>query len=116
MADAVNESRRTAAAARATTLRLHTTATDVVNGYLQARAVFRQARANLELNERLHKLAEEHLKLGTISQVDYLEIENALVEVQSSYISAICDIYNQAALIAYQKGTGSPQNLSSDTK
>jgi len=104
VANAVNEAHRTAAASRATTLWLHTTATDAVNGYLQAQTAFKQARANLELNERLHKLAEEQLKLGMISQVDYLEIENALVKAQSSYISAICEIYNQAALIAYLKG------------
>lgn len=58
----------------------------------------------LALNERLHDLAREQLRLGSISQFDYLDVEADLVVAQAGHISAICDTYVRAANISYLLG------------
>lgn len=103
--DANNASRRARASSRATQLQIRATAADAVIGYEQAREQYDLSRANLELNQRLHDLADEQLKLGAITMVDYLAVDADLVQAQSSLISATCDTYIQAARISYLMGS-----------
>jgi len=102
--DAANDKRRADASARAATLSIRATAADAVIGYRQAREQYDVSLANLELNRRLLELADEQLKLGAISMVDYLDAEASLVQAQSSYLSALSDTYIQAARITYLRG------------
>ena len=102
--DAANASRRARINARATALQLDATAIDAVDGYIEARAAYEQAVVNLELSQRLRDLAAEEIRLGAISQVDYLQADADLVQAQSSLISATSDTYIQAARITYLQG------------
>ncbi len=102
--DAGNASRRAQAASRATGLQIRATAVDAVIGYRQAREQYELALANLELNRKLKELADEQLKLGAITAVDYLDVDANLVQAQSALISSTCDTYVQAARIAYLLG------------
>jgi len=102
--DAVNASRSARISARAAALQLDATAIDAVDGYTESRAAYEQAVVNLELSQRLRDLAAEEIRLGAISQVDYLQADADLVQAQSSLISAISDTYIQAARITYLQG------------
>jgi outer membrane protein TolC len=104
VADAANSARRARTADRAAALQLNATAVDAVNGLVQARAAYDLAQSNLELSQRLHELATEQVRLGLISQVDFLQVDADLVQAQSSQVSATCDTYIQAARIAYLRG------------
>jgi outer membrane protein TolC len=103
--DASNESRRTAAAARTAELQIRSAAASAVGSYLTARQRYDLAAATLTLNERLHELGQQQLRLGAISQVDFLDVEANLVDAQASFVSATCDTYVRAANIAYLLGT-----------
>ncbi len=103
--DATNESRRTAAATRMAELQIRSTAASAVGAYLTARQRYDLAAATLTLNERLHELGQQQLRLGAISQVDFLDVEANLVDAQASFVSATCDTYVRAANIAYLLGS-----------
>ncbi len=107
--DAANDSRRAAITARLASLQIHATAASAVTGYRAARERYDIACANLTLSERLHELARQQLRLGEISQVDFLDVEADLVEAQASHISAICDTYIGAAYISYLMGLAESQ-------
>ncbi|UCG42034.1 MAG: TolC family protein [candidate division WOR-3 bacterium] len=106
--DATNESRRAAAAARMAELQIRSTAASAVGTYLTARQRYDLAAATLTLNERLHELGQQQLRLGAISQVDFLDVEANLVDAQASFVSATCDTYVRAANIAYLLGSSVP--------
>lgn len=105
--DASNESRRTAAAMRMAELQIRSTAASAVGGYLTARQRYDLAAATLTLNERLHELGRQQLRLGAISQLDFLDVEANLVDAQASFVGATCDTYVRAANIAYLLGSSS---------
>jgi len=108
--DAANDSRRADATARMAGLQLHSTAVSAVGAFRSARQRFDLASATLVLNERLHELAREQLRLGSISQLDFLDVEADLVGAQASLISSVCDTYVQAAYIGYLLGSTPPDN------
>jgi outer membrane protein TolC len=103
--DAANDARRADATARLAELQLHATAVTAVAAYRSARERYDLASATLALNERLHRLAQEQLRLGSISQLDFLDVEADLVSAQASQVSAVCDTYIRAANISYLLGT-----------
>lgn len=104
VADAASSARRAAIAVRAAELSLEQSAADAVDGYIEARAAFEQASANLELSGRLRALAEEQLRLGAASQLDYLQADADYIAAQSALINATCDTYIKAARIEYLQG------------
>ena len=102
--DAVNESRRTRAAARRTELQIRSAAAAAIHGYLEARQRYEYAERNLELNRELHALAGEQHRLGTISLLDFFSVDANLAAAEASHISALSDTYIQAAQISYLLG------------
>lgn len=106
-ADAVLQSRSARAARRAADLQVHANAVTAVKNYAEARARFDLADATLRLNEQLRELAAEQLRLGTISRVEFLDVETDLVGAQSSWVNGVCDTYVQAAQVAYLLGDDS---------
>jgi outer membrane protein TolC len=102
---ASNDARRAGASARLAELQIRATAVSAVKTYLSTRQRYDLANATLALNERLHDLAREQLRLGAISQVDFLGVEADLVGAQASQVSAVCDTYIRAANISYLLGT-----------
>jgi outer membrane protein TolC len=103
-ADAILETRGARAALRAAQLQVHANAVTAVRNYTEARARYELADATLRLNRQLHELGAEQLRLGTISRVDYLDVESGLVGAQSAWVNAVCDTYVKAAQIAYLLG------------
>jgi outer membrane protein TolC len=103
--DAANDARRANATARLAELQLHASAVAAVDAYESARQRYDLAQASLSLNERLHELAQEQLRLGSISQLDFLDVEADLVSAQAALVSAVSDTYVRAANISYLLGS-----------
>jgi outer membrane protein TolC len=104
LVDATNDARRARAAARAAELQLRATATAAALGYGEARRTWEFARRNLELSERLHALALEQRRLGSISLADFFGVEADLARAQATLTGALCDTYIQAAQLNYLLG------------
>lgn len=102
--DASNDARRADAAARLADLQIRATAVSAVGAYQGARERYDLAQATLELNQRLHDLAREQLRLGSVSQLDFLAVEADLVSAQAAQIGAVSDTYVRAANISYLLG------------
>ncbi|MEO0105670.1 MAG: TolC family protein [candidate division WOR-3 bacterium] len=62
---------------------------------------YEYGKANLEMAEELYSLAKEQLRLGKISYLDFMNIENTYNEAKSNYISSLCDIYMGISLLRY---------------
>lgn len=65
---------------------------------------YESARKNLELAKELLTLAEEQRKLGTISYLDFLDIQTRYNEAHSSYIASLADINTSIAQVEYLLG------------
>lgn len=104
IAAAATEARRARAGALRARLGLRATATAAILGYEESRQRLDYARRNLELNQELFRLAEEQHRLGSISLTDFQSVETSLAQAQASHIAALCDVYIQAAEIAYLLG------------
>jgi len=104
IAAASAESRLARAGAARVRLQLRSAATAALLGYNESRQRLTYAERNLELNQELFRLAEEQRRLGSISLIDFQSVETSLAQAQASRASALCDVYIQAAEIAYLMG------------
>jgi len=109
IASAVNGSRQARAAALSARYQLRAAATTAVLGYSEARQRYEYAKANLDLNQELYRLATEQQRLGAISLIDFFSVETALEQANATYITALTDTYVQAAQISYLLGRTRPQ-------
>jgi outer membrane protein TolC len=109
IASAINGSRQARAAALSARYQLRAAATTAVLGYKEAQQRYQYAKANLDLNEELHRLATEQQRLGAISLIDFFSVETALEQANATYITALTDTYVQAAQISYLLGRTRPQ-------
>jgi outer membrane protein len=109
VASAVNGSRQARAAALSTRYQLRAAATTAVLSYKEARQRYEYAKANLDLNQELYRLAQEQQRLGAISLIDFFSVETALEQANATYITALTDTYVQAAQISYLLGHTRPQ-------
>lgn len=76
-------------------------AMDALNSLKEAIEKYEYGKINLEMAEELYSLAKEQLKLGKISYLDFMNIENTYNEAKSNYISSLCDIYTGISLLRY---------------
>ncbi|MFO7675977.1 MAG: TolC family protein [bacterium] len=104
IADAGNESRRARAAARAAELQLNSSATAALLGYEEAIETWQLAGRSLELSQRLHELAREQRRLGSITLADFFGVEADLARARATLTGSLCDTYIQAARINYLLG------------
>jgi outer membrane protein len=109
IASAVNGSRQARAAALSTRYQLRASATTAVLSYREAEQRYEYAKANLNLNQELYRLAQEQQRLGAISLIDFFSVETALEQANATYITALTDTYVQAAQISYLLGRTRPQ-------
>ena len=109
IAGAVAGSRQARAAALLATYQLRASATTVILSYKEAQQRYEFARANLDLNQELYRLAKEQQRLGAISLIDFFSVETALEQANATYITALTDTYVQAARISYLLGSTRPQ-------
>ena len=109
IAGAVAGSRQARAAALSATYQLRASATTVILSYKEAQQRYEFARANLDLNQELYRLAKEQQRLGAISLIDFFSVETALEQANATYITALTDTYVQAARISYLLGSTRPQ-------
>jgi len=109
IASAVNGSRQARAAALSVRYQLRAAATTAVLGYKEAQQRYQYAKANLDLNQELHRLATEQQRLGAISLIDFFSVETALEQANATYITALTDTYVQAAQISYLLGRTRPE-------
>ncbi|MEO0082190.1 MAG: TolC family protein [candidate division WOR-3 bacterium] len=105
LVDAVNESRRTRAAARSAALTLNSTATAAILSYQEAKQTYAHAASNLKLHQELYALAQEQYRLGSLSLADLAGVEADMAQAQATYTSALCDTYIQAAQVNYLLGS-----------
>jgi outer membrane protein len=109
IAGAINGSRQARAAALSTRYQLRASATTAILSYREARQRYEYAKANLDLNRELYRLATEQQRLGAISLIDFFSVETALEQANATYITALTDTYVQAAQISYLLGRTRPQ-------
>jgi len=109
IASAVNSSRQARAAALSARYQLRASATTAVLSYKEAQQRYEYAKANLDLNQELYRLATEQQRLGAISLIDFFSVETALEQANATYITALTDTYVQAAQISYLLGRTRPQ-------
>jgi outer membrane protein len=109
IASAVNGSRQARAAALSARYQLRASATTAALGYKEAQQRYEYAKANLDLNQELYRLAKEQQRLGAISLIDFFSVETALEQANATYITALTDTYVQAAQISYLLGRTRPQ-------
>jgi outer membrane protein TolC len=109
IASAVAGSRQARASALSARYQLRASATTAILGYQQALQTYEYAKANLDLNQELYRLATEQQRLGAISLIDFFSVETALEQANATYITALTDTYIQAAQISYLLGRTSPQ-------
>ncbi|MCS7250003.1 MAG: TolC family protein [candidate division WOR-3 bacterium] len=74
---------------------------DALNSLKEAIEKYEYGKTNLEMAEELYLLAKEQLKVGRISYLDFMNIENTYNEAKSNYISSLCDIYITLSLLKY---------------
>jgi len=111
VAGAVNGSRQARAAALSTRYQLRASATTAILSYKEAQQRYEYAKANLDLNQELYRLATEQQRLGAISLIDFFSVETALEQANATYITALTDTYVQAAQISYLLGSTRPQKV-----
>jgi|GEM_PF-761039 len=109
IASAIAGSRQARAAAVSARCQLRSSATDAILGYQEAQQTCEYAKANLDLNQELHRLATEQRRLGAISLIDFFSVETALEQANATYIKALTDTYVKAAQISYLLGSTRPQ-------
>ncbi len=109
IAGAVAGSRQARAAALSATYQLRASATTVILSYKEAQQRYEFAKANLDLNQELYRLAKEQQRLGAISLIDFFSVETALEQANATYITALTDTYVQAAQISYLLGRTRPE-------
>jgi outer membrane protein TolC len=109
IASAVAGSRKARAAAVSARYQLRSSATAAILGYQEAQQTCDYAKANLDLNQELYRLATEQQRLGAISLIDFFSVETALEQANATYITALTDTYVQAAQISYLLGRTRPQ-------
>ena len=101
---AIAGSRQARAAALSARYQLRASATTAILGYQEAQQAYEYAKANLDLNQELYRLATEQQRLGAISLIDFFSVETALEQANATYITALTDTYVQAAQISYLLG------------
>lgn len=101
---AIAGSRQARAAALSATYQLRASATTAILNYQQAQQTYDYAKANLDLNQELYRLATEQQRLGAISLIDFFNVETDLEQANATYISALTNTYIQAAQISYLLG------------
>ena len=101
---AIAGSRQARAAAVSARYQLRASATTAILGYQEAQQTYEYAKANLDLNRELYRLATEQQRLGAISLIDFFSVETALEQANATYITALTDTYVQAAQISYLLG------------
>lgn len=106
---AIAGSRQARAAALSARYQLRASATTAILGYQEAQQAYEYAKANLDLNQELYRLATEQQRLGAISLIDFFSVETALEQANATYISALTDTYVQAAQISYLLGRTRPE-------
>jgi outer membrane protein TolC len=109
IASAINGSRQARAAALSATYQLRAAATTAILSYQETQQRYEYAKANLDLNQELYRLATEQQRLGAISLIDFFSVETALEQANATYITALTDTYVQAAQISYLLGRTRPQ-------
>jgi outer membrane protein TolC len=109
IAGAINGSRQARAAALSARYQLRAAATTAILSYQEAQQRYEYAKANLDLNQELYRLATEQQRLGAISLIDFFSVETALEQANATYITALTDTYVQAAQISYLLGRTRPQ-------
>ena len=107
--NAIAGSRQARAAAVSARYQLRASATTAILGYQEAQQTYEYAKANLDLNQELYRLATEQQRLGAISLIDFFSVETALEQANATYITALTRTYIQAAQISYLLGRTSPQ-------
>jgi outer membrane protein TolC len=106
---AIAGSRQARAAAVSARYQLRSSATAAILGYQEAQQTYEYAKANLDLNRELYRLATEQQRLGAISLIDFFSVETDLEQANATYITALTDTYVQAAQISYLLGRTRPQ-------
>jgi len=106
--NAIAGSRQARAAALSARYQLRASATAAILGYQEAQQTYEYAKANLDLNQELYRLATEQQRLGAISLIDFFSVETALEQANATYITALTKTYIQAAQISYLLGRTHP--------
>jgi outer membrane protein TolC len=109
ISSAIAGSRQAKAGALSARYQLRASATTAILGYQEAQQRYEFAKANLDLNQELYRLAKEQQRLGAISLIDFFSVETALEQANATYIGALTDTYVQAAQISYLLGRTQPE-------
>lgn len=72
-----------------------------LNGLKEAIEKYEYGSVNLLMAEELYSLSKEQLRLGKISYLDFMNIENTYNEAKSNHILSLCDIYTTLSLLRY---------------